>query len=391
MVKTKFYYDSEDLTSKLSDSARIAFRIRKAGRSAFRVRRKQPNPNGGGASASPPERKDLPSAAFGSSLPLVEGSREAPNMPNSLPLGNLLSTVGITVGATLAAHAAPNDTEQGRAPSKDAQAANTRRDGEPSEGSLLWTPLTTGHPEVPTPFAMGVAVASGSAFQHKVPPKNSLPPSRISEPFSAVVGHGKYLEALGAVAEGLAARKAPPFAKESDPSKKTDPTSRSTTSTHTPPNPGLRAHPSKGPGPTAPTGGDPQGPSPIDYSMKLEAKLPQDMVTEMRSNAAKKARKMVIGRTLGGRATFKALHECLKLHLPTSYVSTTLLTRGYFLILFENEEGTVATRKLTTVDWSGLCLSFSKFSPDFDASVQGAEVLLTHTIKVQFPDLHEQF
>jgi hypothetical protein len=125
--------------------------------------------------------------------------------------------------------------------------------------------------------------------------------------------------------------------------------------------------------------------------MKLEAKLPQDMVTEMRSNAAKKARKMVIGRTLGGRATFKALHECLKLHLPTSYVSTTLLTRGYFLILFENEEGTVATRKLTTVDWSGLCLSFSKFSPDFDASVQGAEVLLTHTIKVQFPDLHEQF
>jgi len=85
------------------------------------------------------------------------------------------------------------------------------------------------------------------------------------------------------------------------------------------------------------------------------------------------------------------LHECLKLHLPASYVSTTLLTRGYFLILKENEEGAVATRKLTTVGWSGLCLSFSKFSPDFDASVQGAEALLTHTIKVQFPDIHEQF
>jgi len=111
----------------------------------------------------------------------------------------------------------------------------------------------------------------------------------------------------------------------------------------------------------------------------------------MQGNAAKKAHRMVIGRTLGGRATFKALYECLKLHLPASYVSTTLLTRGYFLILFENEEGTIATRKLTTVDWSGLCLSFSKFSPDFDASVQGAEALLTHTIKVQFPDLHEQF
>jgi hypothetical protein len=50
------------------------------------------------------------------------------------------------------------------------------------------------------------------------------------------------------------------------------------------------------------------------------------------------------------------------------YTSTTLLTRGYFLILFENEEGTISTRKLTTVEWSGLGLSFSRFSPDFDAN-----------------------
>jgi hypothetical protein len=94
---------------------------------------------------------------------------------------------------------------------------------------------------------------------------------------------------------------------------------------------------------------------------------------------------------LGGRTSFKALHECLKLHLPTSFASTTLLTRGYFLILFNSEERAIATMKLTTADWSRLSLSFSRFSPDFDASVQGAEALLTHTIKVQFPDLHEQF
>ncbi len=43
------------------------------------------------------------------------------------------------------------------------------------------------------------------------------------------------------------------------------------------------------------------------------------------------------------------------------------------------------------MDWSGLSLSFSRFSPDFDASAQGAKALLTHTIKIQFPDLHEQF
>jgi len=94
---------------------------------------------------------------------------------------------------------------------------------------------------------------------------------------------------------------------------------------------------------------------------------------------------------LGGRTSFKALHECLKLHLPTSFASTTLLTRGYFLILFDSEEVAIATKKLTTVNWSELSLSFSKFSPNFNASAQGAETLLTHTIKVQFPDLHEQF
>jgi len=82
--------------------------------------------------------------------------------------------------------------------------------------------------------------------------------------------------------------------------------------------------------------------------------------------------------------TFKTLHECLKLHLPVSFISTTLLTRRYFLIFFEIEEGAMATRKLTLVEWSGLSLSFSRYTPNFDASAQGAKALLTHTIKVQF-------
>jgi hypothetical protein len=49
------------------------------------------------------------------------------------------------------------------------------------------------------------------------------------------------------------------------------------------------------------------------------------------------------------------------------------------------------TRKLATLEWSGLSLSFSRYNPNFDANAQEAEALLTHTIKVQFPDLHEQF
>jgi len=72
----------------------------------------------------------------------------------------------------------------------------------------------------------------------------------------------------------------------------------------------------------------------------------------------------------------------LKLHLPATFISAMLLMRGYFLILFENEEGTMSTRKLTMVEWSEFSLSFSRYTPNFDASVQGVEALLTHTIKV---------
>jgi hypothetical protein len=123
----------------------------------------------------------------------------------------------------------------------------------------------------------------------------------------------------------------------------------------------------------------------------LEVNLPEEVVLELQGVATKKARRKVIGRILGGRASFKTLFERLKLHLPPSFVSTTLLTRGYFLILFDKEEGAIATRKLSSVEWSGLTLSFSKYSPDFDASAQGSEALLTHSIKVQFPDIHEEF
>jgi hypothetical protein len=43
------------------------------------------------------------------------------------------------------------------------------------------------------------------------------------------------------------------------------------------------------------------------------------------------------------------------------------------------------------MEWSNLRLSFSRYIPNFDASSQGAEAQLIHAIKVQFPNLHEQF
>jgi hypothetical protein len=96
----------------------------------------------------------------------------------------------------------------------------------------------------------------------------------------------------------------------------------------------------------------------------------------------------MIGRTLVGRASFKELHDCLKLHLPAPCSTITLLIRGYFEVLFEEEEGAKATRKLGAVKWSGWALSFSRYSTLFRPNEQGAEKLLTHSIRVQFPNLH---
>ncbi len=127
-------------------------------------------------------------------------------------------------------------------------------------------------------------------------------------------------------------------------------------------------HPGSGSGRTSPPGEETQGPLPADYSIELKVDFPKEMVIEMQMSVAKKARRTVIGRTLGGRASFKTLQESLKLHLPASFISATLLTKGFFLILFEDEKGATATRKLATVEWTGLSLSFSRYYPNFDAN-----------------------
>jgi len=105
----------------------------------------------------------------------------------------------------------------------------------------------------------------------------------------------------------------------------------------------------------------------------------------------KKARRTVIGRTLGGRATFKMLLDCLKLHLPAPLVSATLLTRGYFEILFEDEEGAKATQHLTAVEWSDLRLSFSRYIPNFDASSQELKLSLPTQSRFNSPTCTSNF
>jgi hypothetical protein len=154
------------------------------------------------------------------------------------------------------------------------------------------------------------------------------------------------------------------------------------------PHTSLDALPSNGIGASSPSGEDTQSPSPVDYNLEIEAEFPTAMVIELQKNAALRARKTMIGRTLAGRASFKDLQDCLRLHLPAPFLTVTLLTQGYFEILFEKEEGARATRKLVAVEWSSWALSFSRYSALFRPNEHGAEMLLTHSIKVQFSDLH---
>jgi len=134
-----------------------------------------------------------------------------------------------------------------------------------------------------------------------------------------------------------------------------------------------------------------QGPSPVDNDLELKVKFLSEMVIEMQEGATHKAQRMVFKRTLGGRLTIKVLNKCLKLHLPSSFISATLLTRGFFEAFFFDEEGAKSTRRITIVEWCNMNLLFFMYVSNFDANAQGAEALLTHMVKVQFPDLHEQF
>jgi hypothetical protein len=75
---------------------------------------------------------------------------------------------------------------------------------------------------------------------------------------------------------------------------------------------------------TSLSGEGPQGPSPMDNDLKLDADFLLDMVTVMQEGATRKARRMLIGRTIRSKPTIKVLNDCLKLHMLTFFLSVTL-------------------------------------------------------------------
>jgi hypothetical protein len=271
------------------------------------------------------------------------------------------------------------------------QAPLLRSNGRP-RGELLQRSHSAAAPlEVAARISESAIEGSNGLRTHQVSPKGVFSLPRKSNFFSASAGLGRGSETLEAVATMQSEREDLSIARAKAPRRRSSQRKESISSVTIPSLHTLIVQPSSGSGAASPDGEVPQGPSAVDYNLEIEADFPKELVLTMQENAAKKARRIVIGRTLGGIATFKTLLDCLKLHLLAPLVSIALLTRGYFEILFEDEEGAKATRHLTVVEWNGLCLSFSRYIPNFNASSQGAETQLTHAIKVHFPDLHEQF
>ncbi|CAM6003148.1 unnamed protein product [Sphagnum balticum] len=320
---------------------------------------------------------------------------EAPSKPIHFLSEDEGSKEGRIANSDQAFSAPPRDQSRPQRPSKDAKAppAWSNGDGAPRGAPPQQSSSQIAPVDIATKIREDKPESSSMLRTHQVPLQGVSSHPRKSEFSSVYAGPGRILEDLETTAVRQTERNDLSAAKAKAPKERNSQRKTSGNSATIPPPPFLIVQPSSGTGAASPEGEAAQSPSPspIDYSVEVEVDLPKDLVSTMKENAAKKARRTVIGRTLGGRATLKTLLDCLKLHLPVPFVSITLLTRGYFEVRFEEEEGAKATRRLAAVEWSGLSLSFSRYAPNFDASSQGAEAQLTHAIKVQFPDLHEEF
>ncbi|CAN5957277.1 unnamed protein product [Sphagnum jensenii] len=367
-------------SSKLDEFVLVSRRIRKAGRGAY--------------SSSPTVRKNSPTAN-GSLVFASPEFREAPSKLSApFPGGAIGKERGIA-SSFQAILTTFSDQSRLQNQGKEAQASPTRSDGDDEPRGA--PPQRTASPLAPldaeTRIRESRPESSGIMRTHLVPPNGDSSFPRKSNSFSVLAGPEKSSEGSETTVARQTKRNDLSVAKAKAPKARNTQRKNSSNSPITSSPHSLIEQPGTGTGAASPEGEAAQGPSPspIDYNLEVEAVFSMDLVSRMKESAAKKARRTVIGRTLGGRATLKSLSDCLKLHLPVPLVSINLLTRGYFEIMFEEEEGAKATRRLAAVEWSGLSLSFSRYAPNFDASSQGAEAHLTHAIKVQFPDLHEEF
>ncbi|CAK9234373.1 unnamed protein product [Sphagnum troendelagicum] len=284
--------------------------IRKAGRGARPSfgKFKKPNLGSGGARFPVQTRNEDTPLSNGSFALPVQNLREVLEAPSSSAPRSPISNEGKIEIQASKDPAAFREESRCQLMSKTAQATSEKGDGRELGGQPQRPSPTRAHSDIPNRSTKKTAETTGRSSHTQVPPKPSPAFPRLSKSFSAIVGQRSDQESSGiAIAARQEFREDSSAARAKEPSERSDSREKSNTSTKTPPDPALIARPGSGPGTTSPTGEETQGPSPVDYSLETKVKFPVEMVLEMRGNAAKKTRRTVIGRTLGGRATFKAL------------------------------------------------------------------------------------
>jgi len=349
---------ADQQSSKLDEFFLVSRRIRKAGCGAH--------------FPSPTVRKSSPTAN-GSFVFALPEYRQAPPKLISPFSGDAIGKERGIANSVQAFLGAPQDLSRLQLQGKEAQASPARSDGDgeprgappPQRSATLLAPL-----EIASKIRESKPESSGILCTHQVPPKGDSSLPRKSDFSFVPVGLGRSSEGSETAAARQTERNDLSAAMAKASKARNMRRRNSNNSAITPSPHSLIEQPGTRTGAASPEGEAAQGPlpSPIDYSLEVEADFSRDLVSTMKESATKKARRTVIGRTLGGRATLKSLLDCLKLHLPIAFVSITFFTRGYFEILFEEEEGAKATRRLVAVEWSGLSLSFSRYAPNFDAS-----------------------
>jgi hypothetical protein len=147
---------------------------------------------------------------------------------------------------------------------------------------------------------------------HQVPLKGDSSLPRKSDFSSVPAGFGRSSKGSEAAVARQTERNNLSAAKAKAPKARNSQRKNSSNSMITPSPHSLIVQPGTGTSAASPEGEAAQGPlpSPIDYSLEVEADFPINLVLMMKENTAKNARKTVIGRTLRGRATLKFLFDC---------------------------------------------------------------------------------
>jgi len=187
-----------------------------------------------------------------------------------------------------------------------------RSDGKP-RGELLQRSHSACAPlEVALRILESTIKGADGLRTHQVPSKGVFSFPRKSDLSSASVGLGRSSKTLEAAVARQLEREDLSAARAKAPKMRGTQRKNSISSVTTPSLQTLIAQLGSGTGAASLDGEASQGPSPIDYNLEIEANFPKELVLMMQENMAKKARRTVIGRTLGGRATFKTLLDCFK-------------------------------------------------------------------------------